>query len=111
MIGQTSSETGLLYSTLGSDPDLGEIVDLFVEEMPRRVANFLNLLNQRDWKELARAAHQLKGSAGSYGFSQISPYAARLEEAVDNRLPEDRIRQSVEELIDMCNRARSGSPD
>lgn len=102
---QTSIEAGPLYSTLDSDPDLGEMVDLFLEEMPERVANFLNLLGHQDRQELGRAAHQLKGAAGSYGFKQISPCAARLEDAVEDGLPIEQIRQLVEELTGLCRRA------
>jgi len=111
MTAQTSIDAGPLYSTLGSDPDLGGMVDLFLDEMPERVANFLNLLGQQDWKELGRAAHQLKGAAGSYGFKQISPCAARLEDAVEDGLPIEQIRQGVEELTDLCRRAAARPAD
>lgn len=110
MIGQTSVDGELLYSTLGNDLDLGEMVDLFVEEMPRRVAEFVDLFDRQDWAELRRAAHQLKGAAGSYGFKPISPCAARLEQDIDEGLPLDQIRQDVEEIRDLCTRARSGAP-
>ncbi len=45
-----------LYSTLGGDPDLGDLVTLFVEEMPDRVANILDLLDRSEWEELRRGA-------------------------------------------------------
>ena len=34
-----------------------------------------------------------------------------LEEAIQQRLPEDEILRAVEDLAGLCNRARSGSPD
>ena len=68
---------GYVYSRLAGDPDLGEIVDLFVEEMPERVATLLDQLQAQDWEGLRRTAHQLKGAAGSYGFDMISPCAGR----------------------------------
>jgi len=105
MTAQTGIDPGPLYSTLDGDPDLGVMVELFLEEMPERVAHFLDLLDRQDWKELARAAHQLKGAAGSYGFQPISPCAARLEEAVQLGRPFEQIRQAVEELTDLCRRA------
>ncbi len=111
MTGLTQARAPLLYSSLGADPDLGELVELFVAEMPERVATFRGLFARQQWEELRRAAHQLKGAAGGYGFSQISPCAARLENAIRQRLSEEQIRQAVEELTDLCHRARSGSPD
>jgi histidine phosphotransfer protein HptB len=99
-----------VYSRLGSDPDLGEIVDMFVEEMPGRVATIVGQLNAADWDGLRRTAHQLKGAAGSYGFDAISPSAGRVEAVVRDGEPEERIRAVVDELVDLCSRARRGSP-
>ncbi len=105
-----STRFAAIYSTLGSDPDLGELVELFVDEMPDRVKNLTTLLEQADWEELRRAVHQLKGAAGSYGFDAISPSAAVLEDKIRAGHPEDEIRQAVEELCDMCRSARPGVP-
>jgi len=101
---------GYLYSHMGSNPDLKEIVDLFIEEMPGRVTILLDRLNTGDWEGLRGAAHQLKGAAGSYGFATISPCAGRVENAVHDGLPEEQIRQAVMELVNLCNRARAGQP-
>ncbi len=99
-----------VYSRLAGDPDLREIVDLFVEEMPGRVAALLDQLNAADWEGLWRTAHQLKGAAGSYGFDIISPCAGKVEAAVRDAEPEERIRATVEELVDLCRRTRCGLP-
>jgi histidine phosphotransfer protein HptB len=109
-MGQATINPGYVYSRLAADPDLGEVVDMFVDEMPGRVATLLGQLNAADWDGLRRTAHQLKGSAGSYGFDEISPYAGKVEAAVRDGEPEERIRATVDELVDVCNRARSGSP-
>ncbi|MBN2023614.1 MAG: Hpt domain-containing protein [Pirellulales bacterium] len=108
---QNSMTPEVLYSDLATDPDLGELVEMFVDEMPDRVANIQNLLGAKDWEELRRAAHQLKGAAGSYGFVPIGPSAAALEESLRNAEPEERIRQAVAELCDLCNRVRAGAPE
>jgi histidine phosphotransfer protein HptB len=99
-----------LYSTLGGDPDLGDLVTLFVEEMSDRVGNILDLYNRHEWEELRRAAHQIKGAAGSYGFGAISPCAGKLESAIRDQEPEENIRQAVDDLATICNRARAGTP-
>lgn len=99
-----------VYSRLASDVDLQEIVDLFVEEMPGRVATILDELNAADWEGLQRTAHQLKGAAGSYGFDMISPYAGKVEAAIRKGEPEQQIRENVDELVDLCNRIRCGMP-
>jgi HPt (histidine-containing phosphotransfer) domain-containing protein len=97
-----------LYSTFGDDPDLGELVDMFVEEMPGRIETLLQLYNSADKDGLKRFAHQLKGSAGSYGFGQLTPTSARLEQSLKTNEPEEVIKQAVDELLDLCGRVRRG---
>jgi len=99
-----------VYSRLANDPDLTDIVELFVEEMPGRVENFLRHLEEKNWESLRQAAHQLKGAAGSYGFEPLSPCAGRLESAVRNGEPEQRIREAVMELVELCGRVRCAQP-
>ena len=99
-----------LHSTLGNDPDLAEIVALFVDEMPDRVSALSAYLADGNWEDLRRAAHQLKGSAGSYGFESVSPVAARVEDAIRQGQPEEAIRTAVHALLALCNRVRAGAP-
>lgn len=99
-----------LYSTIGSDPDFQELVVLFVEEMPQRIQRILDHLKRRDWEGLHLICHQLKGSAGGYGFPPISVAAAQVVDAIRKAAPEEQIYQAVQALVDLCQRARAGSP-
>jgi len=100
----------LIYSSLAADPDLGELVDLFVQEMPHRISALETQARSRDWQELTRTVHQIKGAAGSYGFPAITPYAARLENAAKIGGQEEEILSALDELLDLCRRLRSGVP-
>ena len=108
---QNKAIEGYIYSRLGGDPELADILCLFVEEMPARVAKLLRLLDEGNWEELRRTAHQLKGSAGSYGFEPLSPPANRVERAVLDNEPEEQIRESVMELVNLCSRVRYDVPE
>jgi HPt (histidine-containing phosphotransfer) domain-containing protein len=99
-----------IYSTLNGDPGLAEIVDLFVEEMPGRIATLREHFEADDWDGLRRTAHQLKGAAGSYGFERISPCAAELEDAIDEGLSEEEIGQLFDRLVAICQSVRGGTP-
>ncbi len=103
-------ETRPIYSTLAHDPDLAEIVDMFVAELPERVAILLQRLERREWNDLRRAAHQLKGAGGSYGFASITASAGRLEQLARDLGPEEEIKKAVEELAAICHRAQGGRP-
>jgi histidine phosphotransfer protein HptB len=100
----------LLYSRLGGDPDLAELVAMFVEEMPSRIATLSEYFREGDLEGLHRMSHQLKGAAGSYGFDTITPAAARLEGAIHDEDPIGHVRGALEELLDLCNRVRPGTP-
>lgn len=100
-----------VYSSLGDDPDLGELVELFVSEMPVRITTLQSQFEQSDWEELRRTAHQLKGAAGSYGFEQVTPYAARLETACRESKGDEEIRKAYDGLVGICGRTRAGVPE
>ena len=100
----------LIYSSLAAEPDFGELIDLFLLEIPHRIAIIESQTLGCDWQQLSRTAHQLKGAAGSYGFDGITPYAARLESAAMKGLPEAEILAAADELLDLCRRLRAGLP-
>jgi HPt (histidine-containing phosphotransfer) domain-containing protein len=104
------TETELLYSSFGADPDMSELAEMFVDEMPVRIQCLTELVSSEDWQELGRFAHQLKGAAGGYGFDQLTPLAAHLETSVRDGNPEANIRDAADTLIDACSRVRAGAP-
>ena len=58
--------------------------------------------------ELCRAAHQLKGAAGGYGFPSISSSAGKVEQLLHRGLDAAKLedlQRSVEELASLCGRA------
>ena len=97
-----------IHSSLAADQDLAEIVDMFVDEMPQKIDALLARLAQADWQGLERAAHQLKGAAGSYGFEQVTEAAGRLEGAVRRGNSDSEVRSALRELVELCRRVRPG---
>ena len=93
-----------IYSQLADDPDLYDLVKMFVDEMPTRIDRLISNYTSKDWDELQRTAHQLKGAAGSYGFCEVTPVAGKLEQSLQKQLPEEQIQQTLDELIDLCRR-------
>jgi signal transduction histidine kinase/CheY-like chemotaxis protein len=52
----------------------------FMEEVPGRLAELDQALSEQDWPGLQSRLHQLKGIAGSFGFSEATRIAGRLEQ-------------------------------
>jgi HPt (histidine-containing phosphotransfer) domain-containing protein len=104
-------DTTGVYSSEADDPDLVEMIELFVDEMPDRIATIESHARNRDWLKLAQAAHQLKGAAGSYGFDILTPYAEKLLTEANEAKQEDRILAAIDDLAKLCRRMRSGVPN
>ena len=107
---QDSPHNREIVSKLADDPDMADIVKLFVDELPGRLKAIEDSLTQQDFDALVRLAHQLKGAAGGYGFPQITDAAKALEESAQATQDLDRLNTEVRELGDLCQRARAEAP-
>lgn len=75
---------GPLTSCYANDPEMREIITLFVAEIPERRRELTDAWTGGDLSRVRTLAHQIKGAAGGYGFPDISVAAARLETAASN---------------------------
>lgn len=99
-----------LRSEFADDPDMKEILTMFIQEMPERVGQLRQFWDSRQLENLKRQAHQLKGAGGGYGYPSISETAGKLENslatalggATDEQLT--RIKTQLDELVDLCQR-------
>jgi HPt (histidine-containing phosphotransfer) domain-containing protein len=110
MITEKEDLGDLVYSRLGDDPEMTDILEAFVDEIPGRIAAMLEQYAAGNWEALRRLAHQLKGAAGSYGYDSISPCAQRLERTIIDGEPTQAIHDALIELQELCSRIRCGRP-
>ena len=69
------------------EPDLVvELIDLYAEDAPRRLAAIRSAWAARDLAALRRAAHGLKGSSASLGARQVEILCEELERLSDQEL-------------------------
>ena len=92
------------------NPDLCELAEMYVDEMPDKIVALEAAFSAGDMETLCQKAHQLKGSAGSYGFDQLTPYAAALEASARNKQPLDQVCDVLNQAIALCRRVRPGVP-
>jgi len=96
-----------ICSQYADDPEMVEIVELFVRELPRRLRSLREAFEQENHDALRTLSHQLKGSAPGYGFPSIGHLAARLEATLrEPAASQDAVRGQLEDLIALCERAR-----
>lgn len=101
----SSSTTELIRSELASDPDMQDLIRLFVDEFPERIDTMRSAWEREQRDELMRLAHQLKGAAPGYGFPQIGRSAAMLEDALKGLTQDLRaVQNEFDTLIRQCGR-------
>ena len=84
-----------------------QLVEMFVAELPDKIAALEQALTDQDFQTLAIKAHQLKGAAGSYGFPSVSEAAMELEAGAKAQEDLDKLRRHFETLTDLCQRTRA----
>ena len=101
-------EDPILSSLDCDDPEMTELIEAFVEDLPQRVAELRDAYERRDHAALAHVAHNLKGVGGSFGYWIITELAADLEDALREG-DDSRTVDLVEELVSTARRIRAGS--
>jgi HPt (histidine-containing phosphotransfer) domain-containing protein len=102
----SESDAAPLVSCL-RDPDMKDIVEQYVIELPTRAAALRQAVDGEDLAKVRVLAHQLKGSAGGYGFPEITAAAAALEREVKGEAPGPLLRDNLERIASLCSRARA----
>ncbi|MEX2219262.1 MAG: Hpt domain-containing protein [Phycisphaerales bacterium] len=100
-----------IISEFAGDPEMSELVRLFLGELPQRVRALEAAWREQQVQTVARMAHQLRGSSAGYGFPTIGSAAASLEESLRARTEADaqavleRAAAEFRALVDLCSRA------
>ncbi len=100
-----------LVSVFEHDPEMGEIVALFVAEMPERREELRRAVDTGDLNLAIRLAHQLKGAAGGYGFEALGDAAAGSERLLlvlreASTTSPDSLLVAATPLLEACGRVR-----
>ena len=66
-----------IVSQYATDPEMAELVELFITELPARVNALRSAWQAGQVSDVERMAHQLKGSSAGYGFPAIGDAAGK----------------------------------
>jgi len=99
-----------IISEFADDAEFCDLIQLFVSELPDRVAAIENAFGQGNHQEVTRLTHQLKGSGPGYGFPTIGEAAGTIEEWYRARSTPTHdelvaVREQIDTLTDLCRRA------
>ena len=100
------AKVGFIYSDLADDPDMAELIETYVADLQERALTLEQLASANDRAALASLTHQIKGSAGGFGFMPITDQAGVVEKIAKTQTQAEELQQAVNDLIDLCRRAR-----
>jgi len=72
---------------LSKDYTFEELKALFAADLSQKMKVLQDAVGNGSWETISRISHQIKGTAKSFGFTNISALAAELEQSIaQNRL-------------------------
>ena len=95
------AQSGII--TVVVDPEIKDIIPIFLENRHGDVKTVLEALDHSDYEAIRILGHSLQGAGGGYGFSAITEIGRSLNEAAKERNAEE-IRELVEELSSYLER-------
>lgn len=75
----SSQNKSMISSLLEDDPNISKLVKRFVDSMTLTVKNIEELIAASDWSGLSEILHKLKGTAGNFGFPDVTALAGKME--------------------------------
>lgn len=99
-----------LRSAVAHEPDMAEVVAIFVAGMPQRVGAMVACWEAQTLEQLRRLAYQLRGASSGYGFPAVGEGARRLEDSLEalarntGKSSTQALRDAFEELVALCRR-------
>jgi len=64
------------------DPDFSPLVRRFLSKLPKTLEELQVAIERSDWSAVSEFAHVVKGSAGNFGYSELTTLAGQLETLV-----------------------------
>jgi PAS domain S-box-containing protein len=97
-----------LISEFCDDPEMLEIVVLFIDGLVNHVELLTNALARSDFETIYQTAHKLRGAAGGYGYPAVSEQGLIVEQLAKAGGPVEELERQLEHLIHLCRRAIAG---
>jgi HPt (histidine-containing phosphotransfer) domain-containing protein len=89
--------------TVSVDKDIFDLAETFLQNRRGQTRGWRDALDAGDLHALRRVGHEIKGTAGAFGFGDLSAIGAALEQsAVDGDL--ERAGEMTEQMIDLLDR-------
>lgn len=86
------------------------LLNQFSSSLSDRVKAFRAAFSSDDWITIEKLSHQLRGTAGSYGFLDISEIAEKIENScIEHKKLTEKCQRDLKELELVCERLKPTS--
>ena len=69
----------VVSTLLEEEPDMLDLVEAYIEQLPDSYEKIKQAEQNEDWSELRELIHKMKGTAGGYGYPELTRLAAQAE--------------------------------
>lgn len=105
----TSVREDPVFSSLVDEPAMAEMVDTFVQDLPRQLRELYLQIAKPEGSKLADALRELRTRAGTYGFDVIADLCREIEDKVKKGANMAALRPWITRLTRVCRAARGVS--
>ena len=99
------SQGGDITSLLLDDPNYQKTIEMFINNLPERIRQMHDALDEGNLEDLALKIHALKGLGSFAGFAIYTEKARAIEEEIENN-ELGKIRQQLDEMAKLCLRTK-----
>jgi len=99
--GASVTTTGPIRSCLVGEPELQQFLGSFISHLPELAGQLLNLVEQQSIQQLRDVLHQLKGTAGLFGFPQLTDAAEATQNHMDQGQSLEQVAREVRAIVQL----------
>jgi PAS domain S-box-containing protein len=96
----------MISTKLSDDAEMNQLLLDFIDSLGPRIDDLVRACGELDWPTIEARAHKLRGSAGLYGYGELSALAEQLETLAKQRAGEPS--SLTRQLTALCQRIEAG---
>lgn len=100
---------GQIISFQAEDPDYQKMVTIFVTNLPKRIEEMQEALDEKNLQDLSFKVHSMKGLGGFAGFPVYTEMAKTIEQMISDDQIES-IQEQLDEMVQLCQRTKLTNP-
>ncbi len=100
-----------ISSQFEHDADLADLIPMFINDLETRVQELRDAFEAEDLEEVRLVAHKVRGSAGGYGFPDLTDIAGQVEDSIRSGCGVGEVGEELGELVGLCLAAINGRAD